>query len=96
MPSNGDYMSVSDEVDRGIRLQNLIREEFSRVDPEYERQQLDGSGNLIYGPTVSFIRTGAEFRYNLAGCGDRYQEFEAALHRVIERFGRGEGKPIAH
>jgi hypothetical protein len=83
-------MRSRDDVERGIMLQRLIREEFSGVDPSYEMRQYDEHGNLVYGPTVSFIRTGPEFRYALYGCGERKPEFEIALHRAFDRFGQGQ------
>lgn len=83
--------SSTDDVARGIRLQNLMRDEFSKVDPDYDKQRYDERGNLVYGPTASFKRSGAVFDYELYGCGDRYEEFKAALIRVFDRFGRGEG-----
>lgn len=78
------------EVERALIFQRLIREEFLSVDPNYEKHQYDEKGNLIYGPTASFVRNGAEFRYELHGCGNRYDEFKAALIRVFDRFGHGE------
>jgi hypothetical protein len=72
-------------------LLSLLREEFSKVDPDYETQPCDLDGNAVYGSAASFVRSGPKFRYMLTGCGYRHLEFEAVLHRVFDGFGRGEG-----
>jgi len=79
------------DVERGLRLQKLIREEFMKVDPDYETHQYDEQGELVYGPTATVLRSGPVFDYGIHGCGERHEEFKAAAIRAFDRFGRGEG-----